>query len=453
MRIFGQFKGQQLRARILRALSSSLVGFGGTNVLRLLGNLALTRLLFPEAFGLMALVSVFTTGLRMFSDLGIRSAVIRSPRGDEEDFLNTAWILKILQGTFLALCTCAAAYPMSWIYGEPILIDLLLIVALNPFIAGFMTTRGITHARHLKLVMPMILSLCCLAGGLLITIYLAWQLQSVYALAIGSLANTILRVIAFRLFLPGIKNRPKFERAAIGEIFGFGKFVFLSTMSSFLINQGDKAIFGIYVSLTLLGIYNIGHVLGALPLLLMRRLIHSVIFPLYRLRPPDKDPSNQRSLFKARRLLVTGALGGNALMALISVDLIGIMFDDRYALAGPMILMIGLASIPNIVFAGYTNALMAYGNTRRMFHVQLATALSQIAYLFAGLIFLGFIGGLLAPALGAITTYPLLRRFVMPYKALDEKADMGFLAAGFSLHALICWYHWSALTALAEAGV
>ena len=103
MRIFGQFKGQQLRARILRALSSSLVGFGGTNVLRLLGNLALTRLLFPEAFGLMALGSVVTTGLRMVSDLGIRSAVIRSPRGDEEDFLNTAWILKILQGTFHAL--------------------------------------------------------------------------------------------------------------------------------------------------------------------------------------------------------------------------------------------------------------------------------------------------------------------------------------------------------------
>jgi hypothetical protein len=49
----------------------TVISFGGQNALRLGSNLILTRLLFPEAFGLMALVQVFMTGLQMFSDLGI----------------------------------------------------------------------------------------------------------------------------------------------------------------------------------------------------------------------------------------------------------------------------------------------------------------------------------------------------------------------------------------------
>jgi hypothetical protein len=61
-------------------------------------DLILTRLLFPEAFGLMALVQVFMGGLQMFSDLGVNMSIIQSKRGEDPDFLNTAWTFQILRG-------------------------------------------------------------------------------------------------------------------------------------------------------------------------------------------------------------------------------------------------------------------------------------------------------------------------------------------------------------------
>jgi hypothetical protein len=79
----GLFQGDALRARALRGSALTMLKFGGQNALRLGSNLILTRLLFPEAFGLMALVQVFLTGLQMFSDLGIHASVIRSARGED----------------------------------------------------------------------------------------------------------------------------------------------------------------------------------------------------------------------------------------------------------------------------------------------------------------------------------------------------------------------------------
>lgn len=68
---------------------------------RLLSNLVLTRLLYPEAFGVMALVMVVLVGLQMFSDVGIGPAISRSARGDDPDFLNTAWTLNVFRGAGL----------------------------------------------------------------------------------------------------------------------------------------------------------------------------------------------------------------------------------------------------------------------------------------------------------------------------------------------------------------
>ncbi|MFN3500356.1 MAG: oligosaccharide flippase family protein, partial [Pannonibacter indicus] len=75
----------------MRGTAISLAGTGGQQLLRLASNLALTRLLFPEAFGLMALIQTFMVGLQMFSDIGIRPSIIQNKRGEEADFLNTAW--------------------------------------------------------------------------------------------------------------------------------------------------------------------------------------------------------------------------------------------------------------------------------------------------------------------------------------------------------------------------
>ena len=77
--------------------------------IRLLSTLLLTRLLEPEAFGLMTLAWVFLTALGMLSDIGTGPSVVRSPRGDQPEFLDTAWSIHAVRGLWIGAITLLLA--------------------------------------------------------------------------------------------------------------------------------------------------------------------------------------------------------------------------------------------------------------------------------------------------------------------------------------------------------
>ncbi|QNP43105.1 oligosaccharide flippase family protein [Sphingomonas daechungensis] len=78
------------------------VVFGANQVLRLLNNVLLARLLAPSLFGLMTIVNAIRVGVELLSDLGINQNIVSSPQGHTKDFYDTAWTLQVLRGCFLA---------------------------------------------------------------------------------------------------------------------------------------------------------------------------------------------------------------------------------------------------------------------------------------------------------------------------------------------------------------
>ena len=102
-------RGEGLMARAFRSAAITVLGFGASQAIRLASNLILTRLLFPEAFGMMAIVGVFLIGLAMFSDVGVGPSIMGSARGDEPDFLDTAWTIQIARGLILLVIALALA--------------------------------------------------------------------------------------------------------------------------------------------------------------------------------------------------------------------------------------------------------------------------------------------------------------------------------------------------------
>ena len=146
-RMHGLLTSDSLSARVLRSSALTMAGFGVSQGLRLVSNLVLTRLLFPEAFGLMALVMVFLMGLGQFSDVGVTPAILQSKRGDDRDFLNTAWTIQVIRGFGLWIVAVAAAWPMAALYGEPILTQLLPVAALTLLISAASGMRRIFPVR------------------------------------------------------------------------------------------------------------------------------------------------------------------------------------------------------------------------------------------------------------------------------------------------------------------
>jgi O-antigen/teichoic acid export membrane protein len=81
----------------------------------------------------------------MFSDFGLNASIIRSARGDEPVFLQTAWTVQILRGIMLWLISVMLAGPVAAFYEEPLLAQLLPVAGLTAIIHGFRVRQRVTR--------------------------------------------------------------------------------------------------------------------------------------------------------------------------------------------------------------------------------------------------------------------------------------------------------------------
>ena len=96
---------------------------------------------------------------------------------------------------------------------------------------------------------------------------IAWALvdRSVLALVAGALTTNVVRMVLSHTYLPGIRNRFTWERPAAQTLVRFGRWIFVSTLLTFLAGQADRLVFGRLVPLDRLGVYYIGVVIATLP--------------------------------------------------------------------------------------------------------------------------------------------------------------------------------------------
>jgi O-antigen/teichoic acid export membrane protein len=444
--LLSQFRGDGLRGRALRGSALTFVQFGVSNALRLGSNLILTRLLFPEAFGLMALVMVVMTGLAMFSDLGFRPAIIQSPRGDDPVYLDTAWTLQIARGIILWLFACALATPVATFYDAPMLAQLLPVAGLAAIVEGFNSTRLATANRHMMLSRVVAATISAQFVGIVIMIALAWATKSIWAIVIGNLAGSFTLMTLSHLILPGHPNRFRFERPAFAQLFSFGKYIFLSTVAGFLITQGDRAVLGKHVALADLALYNIAFFLASVPSLLSGAMVDRIIFPLYANRPPSKSAENRQQIAKAR-FMTTGALLAIGTVIAVSGDfLIGFLYDPRYHGAGPILVLLSLSFMPGLIVASYNGLPLAAGHSGRFAVLVTMQAVVQVLLVLYAALHYGLRGVVFVPFLSTLVIYPLMVSLVRRYGGWDPRHDAVYIAVVSLVMAATVWANWSAIT-------
>lgn len=434
-RIGRLLRGQGLLHRALRGSVWTILGFGGGQIIRLASNLVLTRLLFPEVFGVMALIMVVIQGLNNFSDMGTGPAILQSRRGDDPAFLNTAFTFSAVRGVMLWLACCAFALPAARFYDVPELVWFLPVAGFSTVFNGILPTRVETANRHLQLGFITLMELGTSVVTVALTVALAAVMGSAWALVIALVLGAAIRVVVVDRVLPGERNRFQFERPAARELASFGKWIFPSTIVGFLLNQGDKLILGRYLTLGQLGIYNIAFFLASVPLLLGTAIVGRIIIPVYRDAPPRESAANFRRLRRVRFLLTGGFMTVAVVMALLGPWLVDFLYDDRYIAAGRLVTLIACATIPQLILLTYDHAALAAGDSRRFFVVTLVRAVFFIAFFLAGVHFGGIAGGLAGQALAPVAAYPAVVWLARRHGAWDPAHDGAFAIIGIAVAA------------------
>ncbi|MGH1346816.1 MAG: oligosaccharide flippase family protein [Nannocystales bacterium] len=412
-------------------------------IVRLGSSLVLSRLLFPEAFGIMRVLMVVVGIVAMLSDAGLRGSIIAHKRGDEPDFYNTAWTLQCLRGLAVAVVVSALAAPLASYYNLPELSFLLPAVGLSLVFRGLQSTAVFTLSRQVNPKPGAVLDLGIRVGSVVIMVALAYVWKSVWVLALGMILSNVASGLATHLLIKGYRNRWRWDKEAVRAQLRFGKWVFLSSALAALLGQGGSAVVAKLLTDNMLGIYSIALLLSEAVTQAMQTVSTKVLQPLY-----AKFVTGNRNRLRGRMFKVRGALLALALpplwvLGLFGQEIVDLLFDERYAQAGWMLRILAAGSIGTLIIGTAEMLFVASGDSRSHLIHKAAGATFFVLSMVVGYSLGEFKGVLVGMSIGRILGYLpmafLLRRrgaWLPKLDALAFAASGGVLALGYWLHPL-----------------
>lgn len=419
--------GESLKWRTIQGFLVILFGDAYQHALRLAGNMVMTRLLFPEAFGLMLIVNLVFMGLHLLSDAGVSQAVISKGRGKGPEYLNTAWTIMCTRGVILSVVGCLLAWPVSIYYNDSRLIGLIFITALTSFLSGFTSPNQILYDREVRKAHGVFLDAAAQTFAMLFTLLWLWIHPTIWALAGFGVISSLLKTVGSYVIFSGELPRFHWNKTHVSEIMDFGKWIVLSTAMTFFATQGDRFIVSHWMVPAELGIFSVAVALGKFPDQVAGSITWRLLFPVY---SELKEGATDRLIKQAMRAeLVLFAACAPFILAftLFGNQIIDLMYDNRYHEAGWMLRVLTLGTTFSIFNETLVAMMLAHGDSRKTGLLQAI----RVAMLIVVMLIAGFKWGLVG-LVYAIAVAPALFYFVLLYMMrsynVSPKVELGSIA-------------------------
>lgn len=393
---------QSLRRRAIGGSAWSIAGYALSQAVRLAGNLVLTRLLFPEAFAVMAMVQFLMAGLQMFSDIGIGPSLVQHPRGETAVFRHTAFTMQAGRGFGLWIAACLLAIPTSAWFQEPQLVTLIPVASMVAMISGFNSSKWFVAQRHIRLARLTMIEVAAQVTALVPMVVWAWRYESVWALVFGGLVGAWTRMLLSHYALPGPPDRFAWDAASRHALIRFGKWIFLSTLIGFAAGYADKFVLGRLMDRDMFGVYAVAMMIVSMPRRLLVRIGQSIVFPAVSRRAHLGRPELRSRLLVNREPLLLGMAVGMALLAAFGDQLVLWLWDDRYRDAAWMTSLLALGLWPAALWSSIGPALRGIGQPQYSAFGDLTRLLFMVVAMWSGYILGGTLGLLVAVTLSDV---------------------------------------------------
>ena len=420
-----------LRELAAKGASWTVAGFGALQIIRFSSNLVLTRLLFPEAFGLMALVQTFMLGLSMFSDIGIVPSIIQHKNGNEPSFLNTAWTLQVGRGFLLWLGAFLLATPAAFFFKEPMLGNMLQLVGVNAIIQGFNSTKLASANRKLLLGRITLIDIGSYLIGVIIMMTGAYFYRTVWALVWGGLVASFVKMLCSHIFLEGESNRFQWNPAAFQALYQYGRWVFVGTMVTFLAGQGDKLLLGRLFDVDFLAFYSLAFTLNTTYIRLFRKVGGQVLFPTYAKLFRKSREKLYSKLRKIRLLHIVLSWTVALFFIFYGVELIEILYDSRYESAGWILQILATGALIGCLNGSYVGVLMGMGEFKYSTLLLVLQLLLKFILMYIGYLFLGEKGAIIGIAATGYFLYPINALVFSKFSLWQPEVDVPIIVLTF----------------------
>lgn len=399
---------------LLRSLAWSAAGDWGTQIFTWAATLQIMRMVAPRDYGIVAMAGILMPYMGQLTGLGFPRAVValRNLTADQIAQMNT---LSLLSATSLFLLGVAIAKPFAAFFHTPALAPVFIVACAGLIMSALVAVPTATLGKELRFRLLSILGIVCALVTALGTLLLAWLGLGYWALILGGLAASFIKIAVIERIRPTRLAWPRFS--SLREPLRFGWQVSISLMALNSYQCLDNFVAGRVLGAAALGFYGMAWELANVPIDKIASLITTVI-PAYLSAVQDRPEALRRYLRGLTEVIALGTFPGTIGLSLVAPEFVPAVFGHKWdGMIAPLQVLSFYAAFRSIM-ALLPKVLWSIGRARFVMSNDLAAlVLMPIAF------YIGSHRGTVGIAWSWVVAYPfvVVPLYYQTFKAIGMK--------------------------------
>lgn len=342
----------------------------------------LARLLTPHDYGVVAVVTVFTTFFAIFSDMGLGTAVIQRKDLTKED-IDQLYTFTVYAAFFLAFLFYCFSYIIASFYRSSIYIRIghLLSISLL-FDTLNMVPNGVLNRQKLFVTIA-VRTLVVYVISVIITIILACFGAKYYALVAQAILTSFFTFI-WNIKTTKLKFKIRYDNKPLRNVASYSGFQFAFNLLNYFSRNLDNLLAGRFIGSTALGYYNKAYTLMQYPVSNLTGVITPVLHPILSDYQNNKDLLYKKYM-KVVKLMAAVGIWAEAICIFAGPEIIHIMYGSKWNSSVLCFQLLAISVATQMINSSGGAAFQALGNTRLLFIQGLINTLITIAAIIFGI--------------------------------------------------------------------
>lgn len=301
----------------------------------------LARLLSPEIFGLIAMLTIFISIGQSLMDGGMTNSLIRTKNPDQLDY-STVFVTNFIVSFGIYIIVFLLAPLIADFYNQDILKNVLRVFSLTFVIRSFVAVHVAKLTKEMNFKTQMKLQIPSTIVGAIVGIVMAYMGYGVWSLVCLNLTQTIVFTIQNWLF---IKWRPTlvFDKERFKYHFNFGYKLTLSGLLDTIYLNLYPIVIGKYFSATRVGFFNQAETMRRFPVQQLASVVDKVTYPLFSNIETDIELKGVYKKTMKLALLITVPM--MMILIIMAKEVFLFLFGEKWLPAVPYFQILSCASI------------------------------------------------------------------------------------------------------------
>lgn len=382
----------------------------------------LARLLMPEMFGLIAMVSVFVSIGATLMDGGMTSSLIRTKNPDQLDY-STVFMTNMLVSIVAYLLTFVGAPYVAEFYDQEVLKNILRVFALSFIVRAFMAVHMTKLTKEMDFKTQMRIQIPSVIIGAIVGVSMAYMGYGVWSLVWMNLAQAIVNTLQCWFTLPW-KPSFTFNKRRFRYHLNFGYKLTLSGLLDTIYNDAYRIVIGKFYSPASVGFFNQAETMRLFPVQQIGSVMGKVTYPLF--ANLDNDRQLKSAYKQTMKLVLFAVIPIMLVLIIVAEEFFLFLFGEKWLPAVPYFQILSVASIIRPISNYNLNILKVKGRSDLFLKVEIIKKVLGVIAIAIALPFgvMGLVISLTAVSYLFTLINMLYSGRLIEYKVLEQLGDI-----------------------------